>query len=116
MPLAALIQLFPPSRVTWKSPSSVPTQITSGSVSAIVIEMIAPYVSAPERSYSMGPPLTFCLLLSFRVRSGLIVSQCAPPSRDRNRTFPPRYTSFASVAETAIGEVQLNLYLRSDGF
>src|SRR2546423_5241581 len=64
----------------------------------------------------MSPPLLSCLLLSLRVRSGLIGFQCAPPSVDLNSTLPPKYTSLGSVAETAMGEVQLKRYLRSAGF
>ena len=69
---------------------------------------IVPYVSAPEMSYSIGPPLVTCLALSLRVRSGLIAFQCSPPSLLLKITFPPRYTVFASRGDTAIGAVQLN--------
>src|SRR5437870_6376545 len=102
-----LVQVFPPSRVTWTLPSSVPTQRTLVSVGAILIVRIVLYVSAPEMSYSIGPPLVTCLLLSFFVRSGLIGVQCWPPSLVLNTTLAPSNTSSALVAETAIGDVQL---------
>src|SRR6266702_5083493 len=111
-----LIQVFPPSRVTCTSPSSVPAQITFVSVGARVIVRMVLYVSAPEMSYSIGPPLVTCFALSFRVRSGLIAVQCSPPSVVLKTTFPPKYTTFASVGDTAIGDVQLNRYFRSAGF
>src|SRR5437868_14002141 len=86
----ALVQFFPPSRVTWTTPSSVPTQIVLGSTGEIDIERIAPTVSAPLRSSEIGPPLLCCLAWSLRVRSGLIGVQLLPPSVERNRTLPPR--------------------------
>src|SRR5215467_7262872 len=116
MLVVTLLQFCPPSRVTCTTPSSVPTQIVFGSTGEIEMESIAPNVSAPLRSRKMGPPLLCCLLLSLRVRSGLIGVQLLPPSLERNNTFPPRYTSFTSVIETAMGEVQLKRYLRSAGF
>src|SRR6516225_7953842 len=108
-----LLQWSPPSRVTCTTPSSVPTQMVLGSTGESDMERIAPTVSAPLKSRKIGPPLLCCLLLSLRVRSGEIGVQCWPPSVERNSTFPPRYTSLGSVAETAIGDVQLKRYLRS---
>src|SRR5579864_2179884 len=86
----ALVQFCPPSRVTCARPSSVPTQIVLGSTGEIDMERIAPTVSAPLRSSQMGPPLLCCLVLSLRVRSGLIGFQFFPPSVERNNTLPPR--------------------------
>src|SRR5205814_2042812 len=65
------LHVLPPSRVTCTRPSSVPTHITLESVGARFTVRIVLYVSAPEMSYSMGPPLVTCFALSFRVRSGL---------------------------------------------
>ena len=67
-------------------------------------------------SYSIGPPLVTCFALSLRVRSGLIAVQCSPPSVVLNRTLAPRYTVFASRADTAMGEVQLKRYFKLAGF
>src|SRR6185312_6780777 len=116
IPDVTLCQLWPPSCVTWTNPSSVPTQMVLGSTGEMEMERIASKVSAPLRSRNTGPPLETCLLLSLCVRSGLTGVQFAPPSVERNRTLPPRYTSFGSVGETAMGEVQLKRYLRSEGF
>src|SRR6267154_2848732 len=101
----ALLQFFPPSRVTWATPSSVPTQIVFGSTGEIDMERIAPTVSAPLRSSQIGPPLLCCLVLSLRVRSGLIGVQLLPPSVEWNSTFPPSQSSLGSVIDTAMGEV-----------
>src|SRR5271157_4513836 len=59
------VQLAPPSRVTCTCPSSVPTQMTFGSFVDGVIRMTALKVSAPELSFTTGPPDDCCLLLSF---------------------------------------------------
>src|ERR1051326_1782726 len=114
--LVTFVQFCPPSCVTCTTPSSVPTQIVFGSTGEIEIDRIAPNVSAPLRSRKIGRPLLCCLLLSLRVRSGLIGVQFLPPSVERNSTFPPRYTSFGFVMDTAIGDVQLKRYLSSEGF
>src|SRR5205814_9320765 len=92
-----------------------PGHVTFGSTGEMAIERSVSYVSAPERSRLTGPPEAFCFVLSLRVRSGLAAVHRRPPSVDLKTTFPPTYTSFASVAETAIGDVQLNRYLRSAG-
>src|SRR5690349_17761657 len=84
-----LDQVAPPSLVTCTTPSSVPTQMILGSSGEMVNERMQPNVSAPLMSYSMLPPLVSCLDLSLRVRSGLMGVQCAPPSVDLKRTFPP---------------------------
>src|SRR5690348_10192318 len=67
-------------------------------------------------SCMIGPPAIGCLLLSLRVRSPLIAVQFLPPSVDLNSTFEPMKTSFAFVRETAMGEVQLKRYFKSDVF
>jgi len=77
---SSITPVLPPSRVTCARPSSVPTQIVFGSTGEIDIERIAPTVSAPLRSSQIGPPLLCCLVLSFRVRSGLMDFQLLPPS------------------------------------
>src|SRR2546430_16344812 len=100
--------VFPASRVTCTGQSSLPAQITLESEGARFTVRIVPYVSAPEMSYSIGPPLVTCLALSLRVRSGLIALQCSPPSVLLKTTLPPRYTVLASRGDTVIGVVQLN--------
>ena len=113
---ATLVHVFPPSRVTCTLPSSVPTQRTFVSVGAMLTVRMVLYVSAPEMSYSIGPPLVTCLVLSLRVRSGLIAAQCWPPSLVLKTTFAPRNTSSALAGETVMGDVQLKRYWRSAGF
>jgi hypothetical protein len=93
----------------------VPSQITFVSVGASVMDRIVLYVSAPLMSYSIGPPLVLCRLLSLCVTSGLMTLQCAPPSTLLNSTFPPGNTSSALVGDTAMGDVQLKRYVSADG-
>src|SRR5581483_113626 len=85
-----LLQCSPPSCVTCTTPSSVPTQIVLGSTGEMEIERMQPKVSAPLMSHQIGPPLVCCLVLSLRVRSGLIGVQLLPPSVERKSTLPPR--------------------------
>ena len=94
----------------------MPTQITLESVGARFTVMMVLYVSAPEMSYSMGPPLVTCFALSFRVRSGLSAVQRSPPSVVLNTTLAPMYAVFASRGETVMGEVQLKRYFKLAGF
>src|SRR5262245_13767867 len=93
MAAVTFVQFLPPSRVTCTTPSSVPTQLVLESTGDSDMERIAPTVSAPLRSSQIGPPLESCLVLSLRVRSGLIGVKCAPPSVEWNSTLPPKYTS-----------------------
>src|SRR5215831_10516453 len=116
MAAVTFVQFLPPSRVTCTRPSSVPTQMVLGSTGESDMDRIAPTVSAPLRSSQIGPPLESCLVLSLRVKSGLTGVKWVPPSVEWNSTLPPKYTSLGSLAETAMGEVQLKRYLRSDGF
>src|SRR5262245_23203960 len=104
---ATLVHVFPPSRVTCASPSSVPTQITLSSDGATLMVRMVLYVSAPEMSLVIGPPLVRCFDLSLRVRSGEMTSQCAPPLVDLKTTLAPMYTVLASLRETSTGVVQL---------
>src|SRR3954464_10762025 len=89
--------------------------MTLESVGASENERTVPKVSAPLRSSSI-PPLLSCLVLSLRVRSGLIGFQCPPPSVDLKMTFPPMYISSGELGFTAMGVVQLKRYFRSEGF
>ena len=86
---ATFVQVRPPSRVSWTLPSSVPTQITSGSSALSEIDRIVLWYSARVLSGVIGPPESRCFSGSSVVRSGLIMSQLSPPSRVRKRTLPP---------------------------
>src|SRR5579875_2300181 len=106
-PAETFVQFAPPSLLTHTRPSSVPTQITLGSLSASEIERIVSEFSALEMSWNTGPPATgWCSLMS-RVRSFEIGCQLAPPSVDLKITLAPMYTVFGSVGDTATGEDQL---------
>ena len=73
------VQCAPPSRVTWTRPSFVPAQITPFSGGDSAIENTTPAYST-ERLSTVRPPESPIMLLSFRVRSGLIALQVCPPS------------------------------------
>ena len=77
--LVTSLQLFPPSRVICTSPSLVPAQITPASFGDSAMAKTVPAYSTPMLS-GVSPPEICCLLLSFRVRSGLIICQLFPPS------------------------------------
>src|SRR5437016_13165082 len=68
---ARLVQLFPPSRVSWRLPSSVPTQMTSGSKRDSLHEYVVGCSSAEEVS-TVSPPDCYSFRYSWqrRVRSG----------------------------------------------
>src|SRR5262245_852026 len=83
------IQLAPPSRVRWTSPSSLPTQMSPFSFGDSAIAKTVSYHSTPVLSPVIGPPDHFCFDLSLRVRSGLIAFQDWPPSSVLNTTLAP---------------------------
>ena len=83
------VHVFPPSRVSWTSPSSVPTQMVCASNGDSAIQKIVLYTSPPAPSLVIGTPPGPCFVLSLRVRSGLIGVQLVPPSVERNNTLPP---------------------------
>src|SRR5581483_2877687 len=88
-PVETLAQFAPPAVLTHTRPSSVPTQITLGSVSLSEIERRVSEFSALEMSWNTGSPETgWCSLMS-RVRSLEIGCQFFPPSVDLNTTFAP---------------------------
>ena len=103
--------VFPPSRVTWTLPSSVPTQITLESSGDGAMLSSVVWNSAAVLSVTIWPPEFCCFFGSFVVRSGEITSQEFPKSRDRKSTLPPKYTVPGCSGVTAIGEFQLNRYL-----
>src|SRR5262249_55363327 len=100
------VHVLPPSLVTCTFPSSVPTQITLGSTNDGAIVRIVQWNSAAVLSTTIGSPDDCCLLLSFVVRSGLMIDHDCPWSVDLNTTSPPKYTVVPSEAST-IGEFQL---------
>src|SRR5579872_2143050 len=104
------VQVLPASRVTCTLPSSVPTQMTLGSRNDGAIVRIVQWNSAAVLSTTIAPPDDCCLLLSFVVRSGLMISHDCPWLTDLKRTLPPKYTVEPSGPST-IGEFQLYRYL-----
>src|SRR3954447_26252858 len=80
---STLVQVWPPSRVTCRRPSSVPTQITPFCFALGAMERMVVRFSAALTS-RVGPPLFFCCCHSglLVVRSGLITVQLAPRSVD----------------------------------
>src|SRR6266705_2033245 len=88
--LTTFFQVLPPSRVTCMLPSSVPTQIRFGFFGDSQIEKIVVCISAEELSTVMPPDSScFCFSGSLVVRSGEILSQLCPWSRDRNKYWAP---------------------------
>src|SRR5579872_3678188 len=79
-------QLPPPLVVRWINPSSEPAQIRSFCTGDSATEKITSYTSTPVLSLVMGPPEDCCLLLSLRVRSGLMTFQLMPRSVVLNST------------------------------
>ncbi len=55
-----LVQVFPPSRVTWTRPSSLPAQMTPFCFGDSAIAKTVPYTSTPVLSPVIGPPAHFC--------------------------------------------------------
>ncbi len=75
-----MVQVAPPSRVTCTLPSSVPTQMTSGSIGDWEIEVVEPCVSAPELS-GVRPPLSPSTFSGSSLeRSGLMIDHVSPLS------------------------------------
>ena len=75
--------------VTCTRPSSDPVQITLSVSGEKAIDEMVPNISSPVTSALIGPPGRASLLLSLRVRSGLIAFQWVPSSRVSNSTFAP---------------------------
>ncbi len=73
------VQCFPASRVICTRPSFVPAQITPASFGDSAIEKTTPAYSTPMLS-GVRPPEIPILLLSLRVKSGLMTCQLLPPS------------------------------------
>src|SRR6266849_257661 len=73
-----LVHVLPASRVTCTWPSLLPVQITPACLGDSAIAIKVPPYSGPMLS-PVRPPEGPSLLLSFRVRSGLITCQLCPP-------------------------------------
>src|SRR5579859_1084002 len=75
------VHVLPPSCVTCTSPSFVPAQITP----ALARDSAMAYTTSPYSTPMLSgvrPPEICCLVLSFLVRSGLMICQLFPPSDD----------------------------------
>src|SRR6266487_313949 len=106
------VQFFPPSRVTCTTPSFVPAQIRPAlSGDSAIANTTSPY-STPMLS-GVSPPEICCLLLSFRVRSGLITCQLLPPSVVMCTNWLPAYTRLWSCGEIVNGIVHTKRYFTS---
>src|SRR5579872_6290207 len=109
-----LLQLLPPSRVRWISPSSVPAQMVSACKGEGPIEY-----TTPKRSV-IGSSISFKVTASRRgggsgwrrARSGLIFSQVLPRSRERITNWLAKYSA-SSACENTSGSVQV---LRAGSF
>src|SRR5947208_2367226 len=73
------VHVLPPLRVICTWPSFVPAQIVPASFGDSAMAKTTPAYSTPMLS-PVRPPENPCLLLSFRVRSGLMICQLLPPS------------------------------------
>src|SRR5215831_19064859 len=73
------VQFLPPSRVSCTWPSFVPAQMVPAAFGDSAIANTTPAYSTPILS-PVKPPEKPCLLLSFKVRSGLMTCQLLPPS------------------------------------
>src|ERR1043166_6128958 len=72
-PRVTFVHVLPPSRVTWRFPSSVPTHTTFGSRGDSPMAYTVQWFSAPELSTDRPPDLSCCSFAgSFVVRSGEI--------------------------------------------
>src|ERR1043166_8547172 len=102
IPAVTLLQLLPPSRVTWTRPSFVPTQISPACRRDSAIAYTTSPYSTPMLSGG-SPPEICCLDLSLRVRSGLMTRQLRPPSADMWTNWLPVYTVLWSWGEMVNG-------------
>src|ERR1700740_3319649 len=110
--LVTFVQLLPPSRVSCTNPSFVPAQITPASLGDSAIAKTVPAYSTPILS-GVSPPEIPIRLLSFRVRSGLMICQLLPPSVVTCTNWLPTYTLLWSCGEIVTGNSQLNRYFTS---
>src|SRR5260370_26574997 len=107
-----LHQFFPPWRGACTSPSLVPAQLALASFGGSAMGKSVPAYSTPILS-GVSPPEICCRLLSFRVRSGLMICQLFPPSVVTCTYWLPTYTLLWSWGEIVIGNSQLKRYFTS---
>ncbi len=81
---------LPPSRVTWISPSSVPTQTRSFSIGDGAMVAITPKPQALARETGTSPVAQSGVPGTAPERSGLTVCQVWPRSVERKSTWAPR--------------------------
>src|SRR4026207_1686329 len=86
-----LVQVFPPWRGGWASPSLVPAQICPFASFDSAIANTTPAYSTPILSGVRPPEITWWVV-SFRVRSGLSNRQVLPPSLVMWTCWLPTYT------------------------
>src|SRR4026209_52078 len=106
-----LVQVVPPSRLSWTRPSLLPDQISPGLSRDSAIENTPPAYSTPMVA-GVSPPEMPWRLLSFRVRSGLISFQVWPPSVVTWMYWLPTYTLLWSWGEMVRGKFHTKRYLR----
>src|SRR5688572_2674078 len=106
-------QVFPPSRVTFTSPSSDPAHRTLTSRFDGPRANTVAYTSGPFMSPVIGPPEWPIVFGSCRVRSGLIRSQLCPPLVVFQTCCDEVYSTFGSTGEKMIGNVHCHRSLRA---
>src|SRR5688500_10169620 len=95
---ALLVQVLPPSVVTCRLPSSVPTQITFSLSGCCVMVKMVQWFSADVLS-PVIPPLSsvFCFAGSLVLRSGEIRIQLRPSSVERYRYWLAMYKLYKGL-------------------
>ena len=103
-------QVFPPSRVRWISPSSVPAQRTAASLGEGASAYTTPRCSGRAGSVPRYLPTFAGASHILRVRSGLICCQLRPPSRVFQTVFEAKKSVRGSVGEKTMGWVRMTRY------
>src|SRR5580700_10816802 len=103
-------QFFPPSRVIWIRPSSVPAQRVPASLNdgatAYIVPRCFPFSGSPAEK----APRFAGISGDSRVRSGLMTCHARPPSVVLNKTFAAKYRVPGSNGEKTIGSERLYRY------
>src|ERR1700674_2946210 len=99
-------QLFPPSRVMWIKPSSVPAQIVSTSLNEGATAEITPRCLPFSGSDAANAPKFPGISYDVRVRSGLITCQLFPASVVLKSTLAAKYSVCGSSGEKTTGNVR----------
>src|SRR6185437_1247107 len=88
------VNVSPPSRLTWRLPSSVPAQTTPGISGDSETEMIVLYCDRPSFLESSvivpATPITDTLHRSTCLVRSALATQLVPRSYDLNSRLPPR--------------------------